>query len=67
MQEELEKLKPELKNAAEVNNQMVQVIEAESVEIAKKGEKVRAEEEIANRQVRWLLQAFNPPFFIRPH
>ncbi|ESO02212.1 hypothetical protein HELRODRAFT_65497 [Helobdella robusta] len=50
MQEELEKLKPELQKSAEENNQMVIMIERESREVEGKGEKVKYEEAIANDQ-----------------
>ena len=51
MQEELESLKPALKKAAEESERMVKMIEAESVDIEEKGNKVKVEEEIANKQV----------------
>lgn len=59
MQEELETLKPELKKAAEINNEMVKVIENESAAIEEKGEKVKVEEEIANEQVQKFYLSFN--------
>ena len=56
MQEELEDLKPELLKSALENDAMLKQIEQESKEVEEKGDKVKAEEAVANAQVCGILK-----------
>lgn len=56
MQEELEDLKPELLKSAVENDAMLKQIEQESKEVEEKGDKVKAEEIVANAQVCEILK-----------